>query len=156
MNTDSVAKWWGENLTWSLEDITQKYESYCKGYKRIGGVTKPIYAFMVEVDSQPIGFVQYYNAYDFPREDGVTLPKLSDKLAAIDFYIGEPDFIGKGLGPIILNAFLKEHVKPMFNACFVDPDYANKQAIRAYEKAGFQRIDSSLQGYAVWMVKILD
>lgn len=156
MNTDHVSRWWGENRHWSLEDITQKYETYCKGYKVIGHLTKPIHAFIIEVQSQPIGFIQYYDAYDFPREDGIILPKLSDKLAALDFYIGEPEFIGKGLGPLILDTFLKDHVKPLFNACFVNPDCANERAIRTYEKAGFQRVDSPLQGGAVWMVKILN
>lgn len=155
MNTDHVMKWWGENRHWSLEDITQKYQTYCDGYKTIGDLTKPIYAFIVEVNSQPIGFIQYYNAYDFPREDGAILPNLSENLAALDFYIGEADFIGKGFGPLILNAFLKDQVTPEFNACFVDPDCANKQAIRSYEKAGFQRISSTAKGKLIGMIKVL-
>jgi aminoglycoside 6'-N-acetyltransferase len=156
MNTDHVAKWWGENRHWSLEDITQKYETYCKGYKTIGNLTEPIHAFIIKAASQPVGFIQYYNAYDFPREEGTFLPKLSGKLAALDFYIGEAGFIGKGFGPLILNTFLNDYVVSEFDACFVDPDCTNEQAIRAYEKTGFQRVDSPLDKHRLWMIKILN
>ena len=155
INTKHVSRWWKENRHWSLDDITQKYETYCKGYKEIGDSTKPIHAFIIELQSQPLGFIQYYNAYDFPRENGPLPPELSKNLAALDLFIGEPDFIGKGLGPIIINTFLNDQVKLMFNACFVDPDRANQQAIRAYEKAGFQRTSSPSKGKVIEMVKAL-
>ncbi len=156
INMDHVSRWWRENRHWSLEDITQKYETYCKGYKVIGTLTKPIYAFIIEVQSQPLGFIQYYNAYDFPREDGTIPQELPENLAALDFYIGEPEFIGKGLSPLILNTFLNDYVKVEFNTCFVDPDRANKRAIRAYEKAGFQRASSIAKGKDIWMTKIFN
>ncbi len=155
INTKHVSRWWRENREWSLDDVIQKYETYCEGYKVTGNSTKPIHAFIIEVHSQPIGFIQYYNANDFPRENGPLPQDLSENLAALDLFIGEPEFIGKGFGPLIIEAFLNDPVKLMFKACFVDPDCANKQAIRAYEKTGFQRISSVSNGKIMWMVKML-
>jgi len=155
INTDHVSKWWRENRQWSLEDITEKYGTYCEGYKVTGDSTKPIHAFIIEVNSQPIGFIQYYNARDFPREGGDLPQEFPKSLAALDFFIGDPEFIGKGLGPKILDLFMHDYVKPMFNACFVDPDLANTQAIRAYEKAGFQQISSPPKSKVLWMTKEL-
>ena len=155
INTDHVSRWWRENRHWSLEDIVQKYTTYCEGYKETGGLAKPIHAFIIEIKSQPAGFIQYYNAHDFPREGGSLPQDLPTKLAALDLFIGESEFIGKGLGPLILNRFLKDYVEPKFDACFVDPHHANAKAIRAYEKAGFQKINHASPGNDTWMVKVL-
>jgi aminoglycoside 6'-N-acetyltransferase len=155
MKTDHVQKWWGENHSWTLEDISRKYETYCKGYKISENQKKPIHSFIIEISSQPIGFIQYYNAYDFPREYGEMLVGLPQSLAALDLYIGEISFLGKGLGPLILDRFLKEHVASSFEACFVDPNRYNVQAINAYEKAGFMHISRSSEERDVWMINIL-
>ncbi|HUX79088.1 MAG TPA: GNAT family N-acetyltransferase [Alphaproteobacteria bacterium] len=155
INTDHVSRWWRDNRPWSLEDIIQKYSTYCEGYKETGELKKPIHAFLIQIDSQPIGFIQYYNAHDFPREGGKLPPDLPKKLAALDLFIGEAEFIGKGLSTIILSTFLNDYIKPLFNACFVDPDRDNKLAIRAYEKAGFQAIPSTAKAKVIWMVKTL-
>lgn len=68
-------------------------------------------------------------------------------LAALDFYIGESDCLGRGLGAKALKAFLKDHLFPHFAACLVDPDKKNLAAIKSYAKAGFllfQELESSL------------
>ncbi len=59
----------------------------------------------------------------------------------------------KGLGPLLLLQFLKEHIDPLYEACFVDPDTANVQAIRAYEKAGFKAVKTVNEGTITWMVR---
>ncbi len=154
INTDHVSRWWRDNRPWSLEDIIQKYTTYCKGYKKTGDLAKPIHAFIIEIQSQPVGFIQYYNAHDFPREGGSLPPGLPKKLAALDLFIGESEFIGKGFGLVVLNKFLKDYVKPEFEACFVDPHHANTQAIHAYKKVGFERINQVSPGNDIWMVKL--
>lgn len=155
MNAGHLQKWWGEEHPWTLQNIATKYETYCMGYKIFEGQKKPIHPFIIEISSQPIGFIQYYNAYDFPRESGEKLIELRQSLAALDLYIGEISFLGKGFGPLILNKFLKEHVSSSFEACFVDPDRHNIQAIRAYEKAGFTPISRPSEKNDIWMVNLL-
>ncbi len=67
-----------------------------------------------------------------------------------DIFIGEEEYVGKGLGSHIMEQFLKEYVDPYYDACFVDPDPANVSAIRAYEKAGFKKVK---KGTVTWMVR---
>lgn len=61
--------------------------------------------------------------------------------------------MGKGLGPLLLTQFLKEHIDPFYEACFVDPDTANVQAIRAYGKAGFKKVKTVNEGAITWMIR---
>ncbi len=143
MQEPHVLQWWGEGRSWSFNDIKKKYTSYALGYKTQQGEKKPIHSFVIEFEDRPIGFIQFYNAFDFPR-DGFNTKDIwhdqSQSLAAIDFYIGESDCIGMGLGPQALKVFLNIHVFPHFDACLVDPDKNNKAAIKAYAKAGFSTL----------------
>ena len=74
-------------------------------------------------------------------------------MASLDVFIGEKDEVGKGLGALLLMQFLKEHIDPVYEACFVDPDTANVQAIRTYEKAGFKAAKTVSKGAITWMMR---
>ena len=148
--------WWDQDIRWTPELIQEKYGTYTQGYKAEKGIKKPLQAYIIYIANVPIGYIQFYNAYHFPRENGDLPEGLPKNLAALDFYIGDPDYVGKGIGSLILNKFLKDHIQGKFEACFVDPDPTNQWAIRAYEKAGFQFIFPSSQGDNRWMIKPLN
>ncbi len=144
LQTPHVARWWSDGKIWDAEKVQEKYASYVLGYKRISyddkqaEEHKPIYPFIIFVDSTPIGYIQYYNVHDFKRAE---LNDISDNVpascAALDLFIGNVDFIGKGLGTEIIKFFLQEQAKQQFDYCLVDPEKENQAAIRTYEKAGF-------------------
>jgi aminoglycoside 6'-N-acetyltransferase len=75
--------------------------------------------------------------HDYPREDGADVSNLPQSCGAIDFYIGDPTYIGRGLGAELLTTFLSEHIWPQYDVCFVDPEKRNVAAIKTYQKAGF-------------------
>jgi aminoglycoside 6'-N-acetyltransferase len=141
LNEPHVWEWWGEGKTWSLHDVEAKYASYLHQYKMDRGVKKPIHAFIIFHQDTPVGYIQYYNAFDFPRE-GFELKDVwhepSTSLAALDFYIGDSSCLGKGIGTGALKAFLDTHLWHKFSACLVDPAKENAQAVKAYKKAGFK------------------
>jgi aminoglycoside 6'-N-acetyltransferase len=157
LETPHVKAWWDQDVHWTMELIEEKYGRYVKGFKRLalpnGVIEKPMHAFIMCIDGKEVGYIQYYSAYDFPRKQGDELKGLSSSLASIDVFIGEESFIGKGFGPLLMEAFLNEHVFKHFDAVFVDPDAANLHAIRAYEKAGFQQFHTIKKGSITWMVK---
>lgn len=109
MQEPHVLQWWGEGKSWSLSETKEKYASYTHGYKIQQGTKKSIHPFIIEFEKRPIGFIQFYRAADFPR-DGFNVENIWQNqglsLAAIDFYIGEPDCIGVGIGPQALRSFL--------------------------------------------------
>ena len=122
------------------------------GYKKIGSERKPIHAFIIYFDDAPIGYIQYYNAYDFPI-DGYQLNNLPKSLSAIDFLIGDENYLGKGIGTKSLELFLDSHVFAKFDYAFVDPDSSNLAAIKTYENVGFKPFDDQTSESVVLMVK---
>lgn len=63
-----VKAWWDTDVHYTPELIQEKYGSYVDGYKQIGSERKPIHAFIIYFDDAPIGYIQYYNAYDLLRD----------------------------------------------------------------------------------------
>ncbi len=150
MQQPHVHQWWSDGKSWPFNDIREKYTPYTLGYKIEQGEKKLIFPFVIEFENRPVGFIQYYNAFDFERE-GFCVKEIwkdqNQSLAAIDFYIGEPDCTGKGLAPKALTSFLQQYVFNHFDACLVDPEKNNKAAIKCYAKAGFstlQDLDSCI------------
>lgn len=147
LSAPHVKKWWDQDITWTKESITEKYSSYVKGYKLENGEKKAISAFIIYLEDKPIGYIQIYNAYDFVRNK--PLSNLPKSLGAIDFYIGEEEYLGQGIGAKILKAF--DYQK--FDYILVDPNINNIAAIKTYEKAGFEKIKEHLDTNEVWMIK---
>lgn len=148
-----VKAWWDQDVQWTSKLIKKKFETYVQGYKILKNIKKPMHSFIICKDEKEIGYIQFYNAYDFPREQGYVIEGLPKNMASLDVFIGEKDEVGKGLGALLLMQFLKEHIDPVYEACFVDPDTANVQAIRTYEKAGFKAVKTVSKGAITWMMR---
>lgn len=153
LNEPHVQRWWPHHEPWTLKTVSEKYTTYTHGYKMVDGIHRPIHACIITCDEQPIGYIQYYNAYDFPRDDGY-LPAntFPPKLAALDFFIGNPAYLGKGLGALVLTAFLEEYIWKSFDACFVDPETDNSAALKTYQKAGFIVVQQHTT--VTWMIAV--
>jgi aminoglycoside 6'-N-acetyltransferase len=152
LETPHVKEWWDEEINYTKQSIYDKYNSYTLGYKVTEGSRKNIYPFIINIDSKPVGYIQYYNFYDFPRVYDIILQNLPSSLAALDLFIGEYNYIGRGLGVKILKLFMKNYVFKKFDNCFVDPEDDNYSAIKTYERAGFEKIKSSVKNIE-WFIK---
>jgi RimJ/RimL family protein N-acetyltransferase len=145
-----VKAWWDQDVKWTLSLVQEKYKTYVKGYKLEKGIAKPISAYIIYVDEVPIGYIQIYNAYDFPRSK--PLEGLPKKLAAFDVFIGEKDYLKRGIGSKAIKEFLDQHSQS-YTHFFVDPESTNVAAIRAYEKAGFKIIEEQSDTNEIWMLR---
>jgi len=152
-NTLHVKAWWDPDIEWTIEKVQEKYQSYISKYKLENGVAKEIYSFIIELDYNPIGYIQMYNAYDFVRS--TTLTGLPKSLAAIDFFIGEKEVLRKGMGTKALEKFINQFCFNKFEFVFVDPDLLNIAAIRTYEKCGFKAVREDLDHRTLLMLKKL-
>lgn len=142
LNEPHVKQWYGSQKESTLTAITQKYTSYTQGYKLVDGVKKTIQAMIAYNAEIPFGYIQLYNAFDFPR-DGYDLKKYvasEAMLGSIDLFIGDPKFLAKGYGVLLSQQFLQDIAFKKFNKIMVDPDHTNKRAIKCYEKAGFKKV----------------
>ncbi len=152
LETPHVKKWWDQDVTYTMELVKEKYSSYVKGYKLEGGVQKPIQAFIIYSDQNPVGYIQIYNAYDFPRSK--SLLGLPENLGAFDIFIGEAATLQQGLGSKAIFEFLRLHGN-QYSYIFADPDINNLSAIKCYEKAGFKKASEQADTREMWMLKDL-
>ena len=134
-----VARWWGE-ADQELDEIRQHMTS---------ATVRP---FVILIDDEPAGYMQSYDIHaevDHPYRDQ---PEGS---IGIDLSIGEPELIGKGHGPRIIDAFVELLFAKGVPRVVIDPDPANDAAIRAYTKAGFRVVGprASIYGPAVIMAR---
>jgi RimJ/RimL family protein N-acetyltransferase len=165
LETPHVKAWWSvdqnsqrvgevkqkeEEAKWTSSLIQEKYINYVKGFKLENGVNKPIQAYIIFVDTIPIGYIQIYNAYAFPRSK--PLIGLPLDLAAFDVLIGEEGYLKRGIGSMAIMQFLKEY-GGKYTHIFVDPETTNLAAIHAYEKAGFKKINQQPESDEVWMLR---
>ena len=123
LNTTHVREWYkvlGKNEP-ALQTVADKY------LPRIHG-RDPVHCYLVMYDTRPVAYIQSAVIVDAINVTG------------IDTFIGEVDFLHKGFGVVFIRKFLKEIVfqEPEITSCSVDPEPANKIAIRAYQKAGFR------------------
>ena len=73
----------------------------------------------------------------------------------IDQFIGEADMLDRGHGSAFIRSFIDRLLIAGTPRIVTDPDPANARAIRAYEKAGFQkdRLVDTPDGRALLMVR---
>ena len=57
----------------------------------------------------------------------------------MDQFIGEADMIGRGHGSALIRSFIERLMTSGTPRVVTDPDPANTRAVRAYEKAGFEK-----------------
>lgn len=146
-----VKAWWDQDVKWTEELIIEKYGSYVDGHKIQNGEAKKLDAFIINLNSKPIGYIQLYDAHAFPRN--TTLTDLPKSLAAIDILIGDTYFIGKNVGSNAMILFSEQYCAPLYEYTFVDPDISNIAAIKSYTKAGFKQIKINNATQEIWMVK---
>lgn len=95
------------------------------------------HVFIIEHEGRSIGWIQWYLRGIDPDE--ATHFGAPDDSAGIDLVIGEPNMIGRGVGPACIRQFLDEQVfvNPAIRAVVTDPEAANARSVRAFQKAGF-------------------
>ena len=117
-----VAHWWGNPqstlesaLGWPVEDCA-----------------------LIQADGAPVG----YMCWQTPPKDELEaagLANLPQGLVDIDLLIGEPEFLGRGLGPRSLNLLLARlRANPLVLVAGVGTAVSNERAVRAFMKAGFR------------------
>jgi len=107
--------------------------------------------FVVTMGERPLGYLQCYRIGDWndgfgPQPNGTR---------GIDQFIAEPEMLGRGHGSAFIRAFVEGLLNTGTPRFVIDSSPANPRAIRAYEKAGFQRIREvdTPDGRALLMVR---
>lgn len=135
-----VQKWWGDPAT-EIDDIRNHIDSVS---------VEPL---IILLDGKPIGYMQ---SYDPHMEDAHPYQDQPMGTLGIDQFIGDPALIGLGHGPRLIEAFVEELFDEGAPRIIIDPDPANKSAIRCYQKAGFHEIGLRLSAYGPALIMARD
>ena len=130
---DHVRAWWRDP-----SDVSHVREKYLP---RIGG-DEPTEVFIVVYDGQDVGLIQRYRlgAYDDWAKTIAGSGLSFGAAAGIDYFIGEPLMVGRGIGTMAVDAF----TDAVFSAyadveeIVVTPQAANRASCRVLEKAGYE------------------
>lgn len=127
-------EWWGE---------TEEEIGYIIDMLDGRDTTRP---FIFQVNGSDAGYIQYWRPADQLFEPWLSqapwMMQLPEGAIGVDMSIGNADLLSKGIGSRVLSAFIAKLRDKEFTEIYIDPDPANKRAIRAYEKAGFRAISS--------------
>jgi aminoglycoside 6'-N-acetyltransferase len=133
-----VREWWG--------DPAEQYALVS------GDLDEPAMdQFIVSVGGEDFGYIQCYDLTAWNSGFGEH-PKGT---RGIDLFIGEPGMIECCHGSGLIRAFVDERLARGLPRMVTDPDPENPRAIRAYEKAGFEkvRLVDTPDGIALLMVR---
>lgn len=97
--------------------------------------TEPL---VVELAGKPIAYLQLYDPH---LEDGHPYQDQPFGTLGVDVSIGPAELVGQGHGSALLAQFVEQLFDEGCPRVIIDPDPANRRAIRAYEKAGFVAFD---------------
>jgi aminoglycoside 6'-N-acetyltransferase len=126
-----VARWWDEEAA----DVAGAEEHY--GPALDGG--DPTRLWVVEVNGRSVGMVQDYRIGDHPE---YALLTARPDAVGMDYLIGEPGWVGGGVGTRVLWSFLRDVLRPHYptvTTVFAAPDHRNVASLRMLDKLGFER-----------------
>jgi aminoglycoside 6'-N-acetyltransferase len=151
LNTPHVYEWWGSRAVAdslggagpdaaTVADVTAKYDEELADE----GVEHSV----IEVDGCDVGMIQTYLLAASP-EYALEIGEPVERTAGIDLLIGDPTAVGQGLGPRVIDEFVRTVVftRGDVDRCVAGPDVRNTRSIRAFEKAGFRSVrDATVTG----------
>ncbi|HSV72466.1 MAG TPA: GNAT family N-acetyltransferase [Chthonomonadales bacterium] len=121
---------WFARRDMGYHEVVEHYRPYIAG-----GL--PTHAFLALYDDHPVAYLQYYLIRDYPEYSRQI--RVCPCSAGLDLFIGDQDYLHRGLGAPMLRRFMAEvvFVETEADCCHVGPDETNVAAIRCYERAGF-------------------
>ncbi|MCW2753563.1 MAG: GCN5-related N-acetyltransferase [Marmoricola sp.] len=128
VNTSHVATWWDQYRT--QEQVEAFYGPALRG-------EDPTRLWIFEVNGRSVGFCQDYRIADHP--EWALLCSRPDAVG-FDYAIGEPAWVGRGIGTSLLWVFLRDIVWPAYPGVrefFAAPDHRNAASLRLLAKLGF-------------------
>jgi len=129
--SEHVLPWWASDGEPSEENVTAQYGP------EIDGMT-PTRMWIAEVNGRSVGFLSDYRIRDYPE---YALLGPDPEAVGVDYAIGEPQYVGRGLGVRILWVWaLRARQRfPDVATFYAAPDHRNERSLRTLDRLGFQR-----------------
>ncbi|KAB2588849.1 GNAT family N-acetyltransferase [Streptomyces arboris] len=151
-----VARWWNHDP--SIEAVRRDFGPAVRG-------EEPSEELLAHLGGTPFGLMQRCRLADYPEYlvEVATLIDVPSGAMTIDYLIGEPQLVGRGLGPQMIRSAVQaiwdEH--PGASCVLVPVSAANRASWRALEKAGMRRVaegelepDNPVDGRAHYLYRV--
>ena len=150
-----VKRWWDNDIVYTLDLVKEKFgnANYIHQDTISTEISKKVYAYLVSIDNEKIGYIQAYNAKGYVDDTQLNLDVFQEPICGIDLFIGEKSKLYAGLGAKIINAFIDQLLRFHYTWCLIDPAHNNTIAIKAFEKAGFEATEHLKTEKYHWMLK---
>ncbi len=134
-----VKAWWPEPH--DLASVESRFLPVVQG-------PDPTEGFIILHDGTPVGYIQRYRLDDEPEWRRTVAPAVDaldeatlDEAMGIDYLIGDPNLVGRGLGSRAISSFVDDLWKSCgdIRLVVVAVQQLNPASWHALEKAGFQR-----------------
>ena len=120
LTSPHVREFWREKEVGSFSNFKKYFETNI--------TSKKYNPYMVILQGKPIGYIQSY--------------VVDEKTFGINQFIGLEEFVDKGLGSMFVKEFTDELLlNKKVTRIITDPGVLNLRAQKAYEKAGFKKIN---------------
>lgn len=138
-----VARWWTADTTAEAElaEYRQRVSPGPgdSGSADSGSADQATIMLMVLLDDVPVGWCQWYRWDDYPAEATGMSARAGE--IGIDYAIGDPCSVGRGVGTELIAALVTEVRREHPGAgVLADPDAANAASRRVLEKNGFELV----------------
>jgi RimJ/RimL family protein N-acetyltransferase len=126
-----VARWWSREAT-DVGGAERHYGPALDG-------EDPTRMWVAEVNGRSVGLLQDYRIGDHPE---YALLTARPDAVGMDYLLGEPAWVGSGVGTRMLWAYVRDVVVPHYprlREVFAAPDHRNAASLRVLDKLGFIR-----------------
>lgn len=130
-----VHEWWDHVYT--LEALDRDFGPTADG-------KEPAEDYIAMLDGSPIGVMQYCHFVDYPEylAEMVDVYPVGEGTVSIDYLVGDPDRVGRGVGTAMIEAFVARiwTSDPVATHVVVPVNSANERSWRALLRAGFELV----------------
>jgi aminoglycoside 6'-N-acetyltransferase len=130
-----VKRWW--NHDHSPDAVERDFGQSADG-------AEPSEDHLALLDGRPVGLIQYSRFADYPEyiDELIGLLEVPDESVTIDYFVGEPDLIGIGIGSAMIREFVARiwRVNPLAPCVIVAVNSANEASWRALLRADFRLV----------------
>lgn len=137
LRQDYIREWiHGQGLQNTLVGLEKffQYQAEGKGLERTCEITQHWIGYDGD---KPFIYFLVSNVFKNPTDEYAKHSETNGFVITLDVFIGDREYVGKGLGSIVIKEFLLSQFSDV-SEVFIDPEQSNTRAVHVYQKVGFR------------------